>query len=121
MVLHAAVCYSSVRDLPCPKSPQSPLRIQLVTNEGGGGVGGDLLFHVCKFCIVEQCVVLMSSKIFLKMVQLGKLWCIFLSDFALIIFKLLIFILNRSIYRSYLYTCYVVRKLSERILKTCDN
>ena len=57
-----------VRGLPCPKSPHSPLRIQLVTYEGGGG---DLLFHVCTFCIVEQCVVLMSSKIFLKMVQLG--------------------------------------------------
>ena len=119
MLLHEAVC--SVRGLPCPKSPRSPLRIQLVTY-GGGGVGGDLLFHVCKFCIVEQCVVLMSSKIFLKMVQLGKLWCIFLSDFALIIFKLLIFILNRSIYGSYLYTCYVVRKLSPReSCKNCDN
>ena len=44
----------------------------------------DLLFHVCKYCMVEQCVVLMSSKIFFKVVQLiGKRWCIFLSDFGI--------------------------------------
>ena len=59
-------------------------RIQEVTYEEGGGGGSDLLFHVCKFCMVEQCVVLMSSKIFFKVVQLiGKLWCIFLSDIGI--------------------------------------
>ena len=77
-------------------------RIQEVTYEEGWGGGGrsDLLFHVCKFCMVEQCVVLMSSKIFFKVVQLiGKLWCIFLSDFGIDLFIQHLFI-KRSIHKS---------------------
>ena len=56
--------------------------IQEVTYEEGGGAIFCFVYANL-FCMVEQCVVLMSSKIFLKMVQLGKLWCIFLSDFGI--------------------------------------
>ena len=46
----------------------------------GGGGGRAIFCFMCVNCMVEQCVGLMNSIIFLKIVQLGTFWCICLSD-----------------------------------------